>query len=46
MSCIVNCSVFCVMRSKTVLPWTILKVPECELSFAKFFGIGGAEQSR
>ena len=37
MSCIVNCSVFCVMRSKTVLPWTILKVPECELSFAKFF---------
>ena len=37
MSCIVNCSVFCVMRSKTIFPWTILKVPECELSFAEFF---------
>ena len=37
MSCIVNCSVFCLMRSKTIFPWTILKVPECELSFAEFF---------
>ena len=37
MSCIVNCSVFCITKSKTIFPWTILKVPECELSFGRFF---------
>lgn len=34
---LVNCSVFCLIQSRTVFPWTILKVPELELSFADFF---------
>ena len=34
---LVNCSVFCVLRHKTILPWTIQKIPDVELSFAEFF---------
>lgn len=34
---LVNCSVFCVVRNKTILPWTIQQIQDIELSFSEFF---------
>ena len=34
---LVNCSVFCLGRGKTILPWSILKIPDPEISFIEFF---------
>ena len=34
---LVNCFVFCLGRGKTILPWSILKIPDPEISFIEFF---------
>ena len=34
---LVNCGVYCDTRSMTLLPWTIMRVPEPEFTFSVLF---------